>query len=556
MDETKVVKKKRVLPATAKIRKKKEDSMIKLNNYDYSDEHLNIVKQFLQTKTLPDSWSDNKVITFKRRYGKNWKLENDKIIYTPKNLEVVYKSDISNTLLNLYQDPKVGIGMAIRSFYNKVVDKYLGIKRKDVEEFIRGQTSYQLTKAPTKITNKPIITEYPNDRWQADLIDMSNIANKNYINDLSQNWILTVIDNFSKYVFAIPLPNKDAKTVLNGFKKIIEEQAEGTKPKTLQTDNGPEFANKILQEWAKEQNIHLSRSATYQPTSNALIENFNNILRKMIREGFVRNNNLNWVNHLSDYLYNRNHSKHGTTKYKPVELWRQGREKLTKDNTTPELLQASDRIKEKAKKALARNKAGDLQVGDQVRILLSAISSKTRKIIKEGRKKLLPVTFTTDIYTIRKVIPDEEFIKKRYIVQKNGEDVITEKKKASTPQRVQLFFASELQKVDKDSEVLITTKDIEKLNKIQIEPVEEVEPTVEKKVIQTRSKTTKEKKEKAEPVEVKVHQTRSRGKNSPETNQPETKPPEKKVRPKPKPIDVPPTPHRFNLRERKNISYK
>jgi hypothetical protein len=90
--------------------------------------------------------------------------------------------------------------------------------------------------------------------------------------------------------------------------------------------------NSTIQGWAKQENIHLSRSATYQPTSNALIENFNNILRKMIREGFVRNNNLNWVNHLSDYLYNRNHSKHGTTKYKPVELWRQGREKLTKEN--------------------------------------------------------------------------------------------------------------------------------------------------------------------------------------------------------------------------------
>jgi hypothetical protein len=35
-----------------------------------------------------------------------------------------------------------------------------------------------------------------------------------------------------------------------------------------------------------------------------------------------------------------------------------------------------------------------------------------RKLIMEGRKKLLPVKYTTDIYTIRKVIPDEEFIKK------------------------------------------------------------------------------------------------------------------------------------------------
>jgi transposase InsO family protein len=121
---------------------------------------------------------------------------------------------------------------------------------------------------------------------------MSNVGKHNYIKDVSQNWILTVIDNFSKYVFAVPLPNKSAETILKGFQDIVNNQAEGTTPKTLQTDNGSEFVNSIIQGWAREENIHLSRSATYQATSNALIENFNNILRKMIREGCIRNNSL------------------------------------------------------------------------------------------------------------------------------------------------------------------------------------------------------------------------------------------------------------------------
>ena len=140
----------------------------------------------------------------------------------------------------------------------------------------------------------------------------------------------------------------------------------------------------------------------------------------------------------------------------------------------------------------------------------------------------------------------------------NGEDVITEYKKAYKPQRTQLFFSTELQKIDKDSDKLITTQDIEKLNKIDYNAEKEV-VVEEKKVHQTRSKT-KEKKEEKEKPEVKVHQTRSRVKNSPETNpiedSPETKPPEKKVRPKPKPVEDSPAPHRFNLRERKKVSYK
>ena len=83
MDEPKVVKKSSVLPEYLRIRKKKVDSMIKLNNYIYTDEHLNLVKEFLLTQKIdmPD-WSDNKKLVFRRRYPKNWKVIDNKIIYS------------------------------------------------------------------------------------------------------------------------------------------------------------------------------------------------------------------------------------------------------------------------------------------------------------------------------------------------------------------------------------------------------------------------------------------------------------------------------------------
>jgi hypothetical protein len=182
-------------------------------------------------------------------------------------------------------------------------------------------------------------------------------------------------------------------------------------------------------------------------------------------------------------------------------------------------------------------------------------------ISNHNRHKLLPVKYTSDIYIIRKVIDDQEFVKRRYIVEKDGDDVITEYKKASTPQRIQLFFGSQLQKVDKDSEKIINTQDIEKLNKIQLEPkTEEQNIVIKHKEHQTRSKTKEQKEKKVkEPVEVKVYQTRSKTNAPPQTkpieDSPETKPPEKKVRPKPKPVEDLPA-HRYPLRERKKVSYK
>ena len=43
MEEPKVVKKSRVLPEHLRIRTKKVDSMLKLNNYIYTDEHLIVI---------------------------------------------------------------------------------------------------------------------------------------------------------------------------------------------------------------------------------------------------------------------------------------------------------------------------------------------------------------------------------------------------------------------------------------------------------------------------------------------------------------------------------
>jgi len=480
------------------------ETILKLNNYDYSDDFLDILKNYLQTRNLQPNlgWTDRKIAIFIDRYSTNWTVRNNKIIYTPRNLEVVYQKDISNTLLNLYEDPREGTGTAIKSFYNKVIDKYLGIKRKVVEEFLKGQTSYQLTKEPRKPINKPIISRFPNERWSADLIDMQDKEGFN----ARKKWILTVIDNFSKYVFAVPLVNKNAQTVLDGFQKIITDQADGTYPQVLQTDNGGEFKNEIMKAWTRQHNIHHAFSASYQPTSNALVENFNNLLRRMIREGYIRNNSLNWVNHLPDYLYNRNHSKHSTTKHKPVELWRPGKQTVT-EHPTEELQDASDRIQERARRELEKNKAQDFEVGDYVRILLSAINSKVRSIIKAGKKKLLPVKYTPNIYTVAEVIKprgrDQEFVKKRYkLNDSTGQPKLTELKRnnPNAVRKVQVFFGTDLQKVtDTKPKKLINTSDAEKLNSIPLDEIKVDEP----------AKPKSKPKPKAEPEE-KIHQTRSK----------------------------------------------
>ena len=84
----------------------------------------------------------------------------------------------------IYDDPNIGLGLGILSFYKIVKDKYIGIKRDDVEFFLKNQTVYQITRELRKGINKPIITTYPNERWAIDLIDMELYEEK-------KQWIST-----------------------------------------------------------------------------------------------------------------------------------------------------------------------------------------------------------------------------------------------------------------------------------------------------------------------------------------------------------------------------
>ena len=97
----------------------------------------------------------------------------------------------------------------------------------------------------TKFKRQRIIPLYKDETWSADLIDKSSLSkyNNNY------KFILTVIDIFTKYAWAIPLKNKSGLSITNGFKTILSE---GRKPDKLWVDRGSEFYNKTYKSLLKE----------------------------------------------------------------------------------------------------------------------------------------------------------------------------------------------------------------------------------------------------------------------------------------------------------------
>jgi transposase InsO family protein len=90
----------------------------------------------------------------------------------------------------------------------------------------------------------------------------------------------------------------------------------------LITDNGKEFTNNDLNQFCKDHKIIHRVAQSYKPTTNGLTERMNREIRKKIKAGFIRNNNLEWFSHLQTYCDNINNQRQSTTGYKPIELWK------------------------------------------------------------------------------------------------------------------------------------------------------------------------------------------------------------------------------------------
>ena len=106
--------------------------------------------------------------------------------------------------------------------------------------------------------------------WSIDLIDRSSLAkyNKNY------KFIFTIIDNHTKYAWAIPLKDKSGKSTTTAFKSLIEKAKR--KPDKIWSDRGKEFYNKTFLDFLKQNEIQIY--STNSDLKAVFVERFNRTL--------------------------------------------------------------------------------------------------------------------------------------------------------------------------------------------------------------------------------------------------------------------------------------
>ena len=316
---------------------------------------------------------------------------------------------MDDTLRSIFYNPEHPAGFAS---INKLA-KASGYSRKKVKEWLQSQAAYTLHRsARKKYPTRQYIVHDLDEQWQADLADMSNVARQNG----GHNFILTVIDVFSRYAWARPLKNKSGKTVAAAFKSIFTKKRI---PKRLQTDQGTEFKNPHVNKLYRKYKIeHFSPKSAYKA---AIVERFNRTLKRKMYATFSWQLNNKWLATLPKIVSSYNNSIHRTIGCKPIDV------------TPAKVTDIRERIYDKRRKP-SQEKV-DIKVGDHVRI------SKVKGIFEKG---YLP-NWTEEIFTV------DSINRKYYPVTFKLRDYQKEMVEGS-------FYRQEIQKIEHESDTFIVEK--------------------------------------------------------------------------------------------------
>jgi transposase InsO family protein len=439
--------------------------MNRLNNLFPNDDVIATVIHYLNTGNIAPNITNKKY--FKEKYKHFIVSPDGHLIYRPLDLLVVKKTDVELTLEKLYRDDPSAFGKGIVSLYKYIITKYINITRKDVENFLKQQHNYQLTRNINKRTNKPIVADYPNQLWCMDLIDMEMYKGKGGDNGRFR-YILNVVDAFSRKLWLRKLVIKGSAQVAREFASICEEA--GISPTYLLSDNGTEFKDEMSL-YCRENNIKQRFTRAYAPEANGIVERANRDIRKLIRAFMLREKKLNWTDVLKDVQISKNKNYNSSIKTSPDEAWVANKNPID-ERDIPDIITRANKPAI-AKSSILKRAVAQIQryehednyaVGDRVRLKMSAIFQNVRKLIKENKTKQIVVTYSPDIYTVSRVIVPRRGLleRKRYILIKNNGDAV---KSAKGKQKD--FYASDLQHADNATPSHISVLQALKLNQVE-----------------------------------------------------------------------------------------
>ena len=228
--------------------------------------------------------------------------------------------------------------------------KAQGITVRRAKRILEHELGYTLHK-PTRrrFPTSRVLVFGPDEQWAADLVDVQKLKRENK----GTNYLLTVVDVFSKYAWVLPIKQKTGPLMAQALATLFKTSKRS--PQKLQTDDGKEFYNKHVTKVLKEHGTH--HFSTAGDTKASVVERFNRTFKQRLYRYMTTYNTFKYLSVLPKLVDGYNASFHRSIGRAPRDV----------DQSNAEQVWDTLYVDKKKKKKKKKNRDA-LNVGDRVRL--------------------------------------------------------------------------------------------------------------------------------------------------------------------------------------------